>query len=66
MSVITTEGAAWREHAEADHAALGRVAALATELEDGGLDSAFDGLWAWTVTERAAAMIRAAITGDPR
>jgi hypothetical protein len=65
MSVITADGAAWREHAEADHAALARVAALAQDLEDGAFDSTFDGRWPWDVTAITAGMIRAALAGDP-
>jgi hypothetical protein len=58
-------GDPWREHAEADHAALSRVAALADQLEAGDHDAEFSEGWPWHITDRAAAMIREAITGGP-
>jgi len=58
-------GDAWREHAEADHDALSRVAALARQLEAGDHDAEFSEGWAWHSAGRAAAMIREAITGGP-
>ena len=59
-----TGGDPWREHAEADHAALARVAALADQLDAGDHDPEFVG-WSADLTRRAAAMIREAITGGP-